>query len=161
MREVWDWGCAGLGGTGCELLPPELGKPSTPLPPCPFPLLAVCSLHSNALPELPPELGRHTECVRLSLYQNKLTTLPPEIGDMVALQVQVLVLVVPGFGGEVPSLLQPKPHQLEKRTYCSQPTIAVPANRSEAQQVQFSSPACLPALRCSHPCRRSHPCGPE
>jgi Leucine-rich repeat (LRR) protein len=51
---------------------------------CPLP--AACSLHSNQLPSVPPELGRLTECVRLSLYQNRLTTLPPEIGGMTALQ---------------------------------------------------------------------------
>lgn len=44
------------------------------------------SLHSNELPSVPPELGRLTECVRMSLYQNRLTTLPPEIGGMTALQ---------------------------------------------------------------------------
>lgn len=47
------------------------------------------SLHSNELPDIPPELGRLTECVRLSLYQNRLTSLPPEIGQLTALQVRV------------------------------------------------------------------------
>ena len=54
----------------------------------PSPPRRCCSLHSNALPELPPELGRLTECVRLSLYQNRLSGLPAEIGDMSALQVR-------------------------------------------------------------------------
>ncbi len=53
----------------------------------------VCSLHSNELPSLPAEIGRLTECVRLSLYQNRLTTLPPEIGGMTGLQVCFFALM--------------------------------------------------------------------
>ena len=57
-------------------------------PPLPGPRLRpLRSLHSNQLPELPPELGRLSECVRLSLYQNRLAALPPEIGQLTSLQV--------------------------------------------------------------------------
>lgn len=64
----------------------QSSKPTSPQPPLHDPKPG-CSLHSNELPEFPPELGRLSECVRLSLYQNRLTSLPPEIGQLTALQV--------------------------------------------------------------------------
>ena len=71
--QPWQLGMARRKASGSQ------PHPALPGPPC--------SLHSNALPELPPELGRLTECVRLSLYQNRLSGLPAQIGNMSALQV--------------------------------------------------------------------------